>query len=137
MRRVCGLLAHRSHYRPIVPPGRSDGIADKACDAATLTYVRSFTSTLRAKTYRAGLGFSSSGAKAIATAENRTDLPGNLWCARWNGQETNTRDWPWDPKLYTDHSRGHHCKADSRETRGAHTLTVGRNAWDAPVAVIG
>ncbi|MGW1764534.1 glycoside hydrolase domain-containing protein [Streptomyces sp. NPDC002073] len=113
-------------------------ISDKACNDATLTYVRAFSRTLRAKTYRAGLyGFSSSSAKAIATAKDRTDLPGNLWYALWNGRETTTGDWPWDPKLYTGHSRGHQYKANSKETRGGHTINVDRNAWDAPVAIIG
>jgi hypothetical protein len=123
---------------PIYLNMESYDIADKACNEATLTYVRSFSKTLRAKTYRAGLyGFSSSSAAAIATAKDRTNLPGNLWYAQWNGQQTTTRDWPWDPTLYTDHSRGHQYKANSKETRGGHTITVDRNAWDAPVAIIG
>lgn len=113
-------------------------IADKACNDAVLTYVRSFTKTLRAKTYRAGYyGFSSSSAKAIATAANKTDLPGNLWYALWDKQATTTKDWPWDPKLFTDHSRGHQYMVNSKETRSGHTITVDRNAWDAPVAIIG
>ncbi len=82
-------------------------------------------------------GFSSSSAAAIATAKDRTDLPGNLWYALWNGRETTTKDWPWDPRLYTGHSRGHQYKANSRETRRGHTLTVDLNAWDAPVALVG
>lgn len=123
---------------PIYLNMESYDITDKACNDATLAYVRSFTKTLRAKTYRAGLcGFSSSSAAAIATAKDRTDLPGNLWYALWNGQETTTKDWPWDPKLYTGHSRGHQYKANSRETRRGHTLTVDLNAWDAPVALVG
>ncbi|MET8177027.1 glycoside hydrolase domain-containing protein, partial [Streptomyces clavifer] len=98
----------------------------------------SCTKTLCTKTYRAGLyGFSSSSAKAIATAKNRTDLPGNLWYALWNGQDTTTKDWPWDSKLCTDHNRGHQYKANSKETHGGHTINVDRNAWDAPVAIIG
>lgn len=53
---------------------------DKACDNAVLSYVRSFTKTLRGKVYRAGYyGFTSSSAKAVATATDKTDLPGNLW----------------------------------------------------------
>ena len=113
-------------------------ITDKACNDATLTYVRSVTKTLRAKTYRAGLyGFSTSSAKAVATAKDRTDLPGNLWYALWNKKNTTTADWPWDPKLYTNHSRGHQYMANSMETRGGHTITVDRNAWDAPVAIVG
>ncbi|MFJ4621940.1 glycoside hydrolase domain-containing protein [Streptomyces sp. NPDC088812] len=113
-------------------------ITDKACNDAVLTYVRSFTKTLRAKTYRAGYyGFSSSSAKAIATATNKTDLPGNLWYALWDKKNTTTTDWPWDPKLFTNHSRGHQYIVNSKETRGGHTITVDRNAWDAPVAIIG
>jgi len=113
-------------------------ITNKACNDAVLTYVRSFTRTLRANTYRAGYyGFSSSSAKAIATAKDRTDLPGNLWYALWDKKNTTTADWPWDPKLFTPHSRGHQYMVNSKETRGGHTITVDRNAWDAPVAIIG
>ncbi|MDX3351798.1 DUF1906 domain-containing protein [Streptomyces sp. ME01-24h] len=113
-------------------------ITNKACNNATLTYVRSFTKTLRANTYRAGYyGFSSSSAKAIATASDKTDLPGNLWYALWDGKSTTTSDWPWGTKLFTDHSRGHQYMVNSKEKRGAYTITVDRNAWDAPVAIIG
>ncbi|MFE4588771.1 glycoside hydrolase domain-containing protein [Streptomyces laurentii] len=113
-------------------------IADKACNDAVLTYVRSFTKTLRAKTYRGGFyGFSSSSAKAIATATDRTDLPGNLWYALWDKQNTTTADWPWKATLYTDHSRGHQYLVNSKETRADYTLTVDQNAWDGPVAIVG
>ncbi|MFD5265602.1 glycoside hydrolase domain-containing protein [Streptomyces sp. NPDC058335] len=113
-------------------------ITNKACNDAVLTYVRSFTKTLRAKTYRAGYyGFSSSSAKAVATATNRTDLPGNLWYALWDKQNTTTADWPWGATQYTDHSRGHQYMVNSKETRGGYTITVDRNAWDAPVALVG
>ncbi|MET9256707.1 glycoside hydrolase domain-containing protein [Streptomyces sp. NPDC003717] len=112
--------------------------ADKACNDAVLTYVRAFTRGLRAKTYRAGFyGFTSSSAKAIATAKDRTDLPGNLWYALWDGKATTTADWPWNPKLYTDHSRGHQYQVNSKEKRGGYTITVDRNQWDAPVAITG
>ncbi|MFI8826111.1 glycoside hydrolase domain-containing protein [Streptomyces sp. NPDC053431] len=111
---------------------------DKACNDAVLTYVRSFTRTLRAKTYRGGLyGFSGSSAKAVATATDRTDLPGNLWYALWDKQYTTTADWPWGATRYTDHSRGHQYLVNSRETRGGHTITVDQDAWDGPVALVG
>ncbi|GGZ16573.1 glycoside hydrolase domain-containing protein [Streptomyces poonensis] len=123
---------------PIYLNMESYDIEDKACNDATLKYVRSFSKTLRAKTYRAGLyGFSSSSAAAVATAKDRTDLPGNLWYALWNGKNTTTADWPWKPSLYTDHSRGHQYMVNSKETRGGYTITVDRNAWDAPVAIVG
>lgn len=113
-------------------------ITNKSCNDAVLTYVRSFTKTLRAKTYRGGFyGFSSSSAKAIATAADRTDLPGNLWYALWDKKNTTTADWPWDPKLFTGHSRAHQYMVNSKESRGGYTITVDRNAWDAPVALIG
>ncbi|MFD7883976.1 glycoside hydrolase domain-containing protein [Streptomyces bauhiniae] len=111
---------------------------DKACDNAVLSYVRSFTKTLRGKVYRAGYyGFTSSSAKAVATATDKTDLPGNLWYALWDQQNTTTTDWPWDPKTFTDHSRAHQYMVNSKESRGGYTITVDRSAWDAPVAIVG
>jgi hypothetical protein len=114
------------------------GITNRACNDAVLTYVRSFTKTLRAKTYRAGFyGFTSSSAKAIATATNKTDLPGDLWYAQWDKQYTITKDWPWGSTQFTNHSRGHQYTVNSKETRGGYTITVDRDAWDAPVAITG
>ncbi|MEU4927188.1 glycoside hydrolase domain-containing protein [Streptomyces yokosukanensis] len=111
-------------------------ITDKACNDAVLTYVRAFDKGLRAKTYRSGYyGFSSSSAKAVATAKDRTDLPGNLWYALWDN--TTTADWPWGAGQYTPHSRAHQYMVNSKETHGGVTLTVDRDAWDAPVAVTG
>ncbi|MFD4728275.1 glycoside hydrolase domain-containing protein [Streptomyces seoulensis] len=111
---------------------------DKACDNAVLSYVRSFTRTLRGKVYRAGYyGFTSSSAKAVATATDKTDLPGNLWYALWDQQNTTTADWPWDPKSFTNHSRAHQYMVNSKESRGGYTITVDRSAWDAPVAIVG
>ncbi|MFE3514127.1 glycoside hydrolase domain-containing protein [Streptomyces sp. NPDC059166] len=123
---------------PIYLNMESYDITDKACNDATLTYVRSFTKTLRNATYRGGFyGFSSSSAAAIATATNKTDLPGNLWYALWDKKNTTTTDWPWKPTQYTNHSRGHQYMVNSKEKRGGYTITVDRNAWDAPVAIIG
>ncbi|MFJ5517826.1 glycoside hydrolase domain-containing protein [Streptomyces griseoluteus] len=111
---------------------------DKACNNAVLSYVRSFTRTLRGKVYRAGYyGFTSSSAKAVATAADKTDLPGNLWYALWDQQNTTTADWPWDPKAFTGHSRAHQYMVNSKESRGGYTITVDRSAWDAPVAIVG
>ncbi|MGW3492506.1 glycoside hydrolase domain-containing protein [Streptomyces sp. NPDC001020] len=113
-------------------------ITNKACNDAVLTYVRAFDKQLRAKTYRAGYyGFTSSSAKAIATATNKTDLPGNLWYALWDQKDTTTADWPWGSTQFTDHSRGHQYMVNSKETRGGYTITVDRDTWDAPVAITG
>ncbi|MGW7817015.1 glycoside hydrolase domain-containing protein [Streptomyces puniciscabiei] len=113
-------------------------ITNTACNDAVLTYVRAFDKGLRAKTYRSGYyGFTSSSAKAIATAKDKTDLPGNLWYALWDKQNTTTADWPWGSTQFTDHSRGHQYLVNSKETYGGVTLTVDRDAWDAPVAITG
>ncbi|SOD86048.1 glycoside hydrolase domain-containing protein [Streptomyces sp. Ag109_G2-15] len=111
---------------------------NKACNDAVLTYVRAFDKGLRAKTYRTGYyGFTSSSAKAVATATDKTDLPGNLWYALWDKQNTTTADWPWGATQFTDHSRAHQYMVNSKETHGGVPLTVDRDAWDAPVAITG
>jgi hypothetical protein len=113
-------------------------ITNKSCNDAVLTYVRAFDKGLRAKVYRAGFyGFTSSSAKAIATATNKTDLPGNLWYALWDNKDTTTADWPWGSTQFTDHSRGHQYMVNSKETHGGVTLTVDRDTWDGPVAITG
>lgn len=113
-------------------------VTNKACNNAVLTYVRSFTKTLRGKTYRGGMyGFTSSSAKAIATATDKTDLPGNLWYALWDKKNTTTADWPWGATQFTNHSRGHQYMVNSKEARNGYTITVDRDAWDAPVAIVG
>ncbi|MFD4622461.1 glycoside hydrolase domain-containing protein [Streptomyces sp. NPDC058475] len=109
-----------------------------ACNNAVLTYVRTFDKALHAKTYRTGFyGFTSSSAKAIANATDKTDLPGNLWYALWDKQNTTTADWPFGATQFTNHSRAHQYMVNSKETRGAYTITVDRDAWDAPVAITG
>ncbi|MET8080240.1 glycoside hydrolase domain-containing protein [Streptomyces sp. NPDC005303] len=109
-----------------------------SCNNAVLTYVRAFDKELHAKTYRAGYyGFTSSSAKAIATATNKTDLPGNLWYALWDKVNTTTSDWPWGATQFTGHSRAHQYMVNSKETRGGYTITVDRDAWDGPVAITG
>jgi len=113
-------------------------ITNTECNKAVLTYVRAFDKTLHAKTYRTGYyGFSSSSAKAIAEATDRTDLPGNLWYALWDKQNTTTTDWPFGATQWTNHSRAHQYMVNSKETRGGYTITVDRDAWDAPVAITG
>lgn len=111
---------------------------NKSCNDAVLTYVRAFDKQLHAKTYRAGFyGFTSSSAKAVATASDKTDLPGNLWYALWDSKNTTTTDWPWGSTQFTNHSRAHQYMVNSKESHGGVTLTVDRDAWDAPVAITG
>ncbi|MFE9435766.1 glycoside hydrolase domain-containing protein [Streptomyces sp. NPDC006640] len=123
---------------PVYLDMESYDVTNKACNDAVLTYVRAFDKTLHAETYRTGYyGFTSSSAKAIATASDRTDLPGNLWYALWDKNNTTTADWPWGTTQFTNHSRAHQYMVNSKETRGAYTITVDRDAWDAPVAITG
>ncbi|MGW3815146.1 glycoside hydrolase domain-containing protein [Streptomyces sp. NPDC005046] len=123
---------------PIYLDMESYDVTNKACNDAVLTYVRAFDKTLHAKTYRTGYyGFTSSSAKAIATATDKTDLPGNLWYALWDKTNTTTTDWPWGATQFTDHSRAHQYMVNSKESRGGYAITVDRDAWDAPVAITG
>jgi Domain of unknown function (DUF1906). len=123
---------------PVYLDMESYDITNKACNDAVLTYVRAFDKTLHAKTFRTGYyGFTSSSAKAVATATDKTDLPGNLWYALWDKTNTTTTDWPWGATQFTDHSRAHQYMVNSKETHGGVTFTVDRDAWDAPVAITG
>ncbi|MDX2544363.1 glycoside hydrolase domain-containing protein [Streptomyces sp. WI04-05B] len=123
---------------PVYLDMESYDITNKACNDAVLTYVRAFDKALQAKTYRTGYyGFTSSSAKAIAQATDRTNLPGNMWYALWDKQNTTTADWPFAATQWTNHSRAHQYMVNSKETRGGYTITVDRDAWDAPVAITG
>ncbi|MGW2822290.1 glycoside hydrolase domain-containing protein [Streptomyces sp. NPDC001443] len=123
---------------PVYLDMESYDITNKACNDAVLTYVRAFDKALRAKTYRSGYyGFTSSSAKAIANATDKTDLPGNMWYALWDKTNTTTSDWPFAKTQWTDHSRGHQYMVNSKETIGGVTITVDRDAWDGPVAITG
>lgn len=123
---------------PIYLDMESYDITNTSCNDAVLTYVRAFDKALHAKIYRAGYyGFTSSSAKAIANAKDKTDLPGNLWYALWDKQNTTTADWPFGSTQFTGHSRGHQYMVNSKETRNGYTITVDRDAWDAPVAITG
>ncbi|KPI01832.1 protein of unknown function DUF1906 [Actinobacteria bacterium OK074] len=109
-----------------------------SCNDAVLTYVRAWSKTVSQKVYRSAFyGFSSSSAKAVATATDRTNLPGNLWYAKWDGVNSTTTAWPFDSTLYKGHHRAHQYLVNSKETRGGYTITVDRSAWDAPVAITG
>lgn len=113
-------------------------IKNASCNKAVLSYVRAFDKALHDKMYRAGYyGFSSSSAAAIATATDRTNLPGNLWYAKWDNVNTTTSDWPWSKSLFTNHSRAHQYMVNSKESRGGYTITVDRDAFDGPVAIVG
>lgn len=111
---------------------------NSSCNTAVLTYIRNWQKAVHGKYYRTGMyGFSSSSAKAVATTTDRTNLPGNLWYAKWDKVNTATTDWPFASTLWTGRHRGHQYLVNSKESRGGYAITVDRDAWDAPVAVVG
>lgn len=111
---------------------------DTSCNNAVLTYVRAWDKAVHAKNYRTGFyGFRSSSAKAVATTTSRTDMPDILWYALWDKVNTTTSDWPFASTLWTGHRRAHQYMVNSKESRGGYTITVDRDAWDAPVAIVG
>lgn len=123
---------------PVYLDMESYDITNTSCNSAVLTYVRAWDKAVHAKGYWAGYyGFRSSSAKAVATATDRTNLPDILWYAYWDKVNTTTTDWPFGSTLWTGHRRGHQYIVNSKETRGGYTITVDRDAWDAPVAITG
>ncbi|MGH1555888.1 glycoside hydrolase domain-containing protein [Streptomyces sp. L7] len=91
-----------------------------SCNSAVLTYVRAFDKELHAKIYRSGIyGFTGSSAKAIATATDKTDLPGNLWYAVGQGQHDDLGLAVGLPPV-TGHSRARQYLVSSEETRGGY-----------------
>ncbi|WP_241844719.1 glycoside hydrolase domain-containing protein [Kitasatospora sp. CB01950] len=113
---------------------------DTGCAAAVLAYTRSWNRAVHNSGYWAGFyGFASSSAAGIARAagQNTPDLPDALWYARYDGAADTTGSFPFDAGLWTGHRRAHQYQVNQKESYGGAPLTVDRNAWDAPVAVVG
>ncbi|WP_233289084.1 glycoside hydrolase domain-containing protein, partial [Kitasatospora sp. MBT63] len=111
---------------------------DTACAAAVLTYTRAFDRALTTRSYRPGFyGFAGSSAAGVAAAvaQGGPDLPESLWYAKYDGAADTTGSFPYAAGLFTGHHRAHQYQVNQRETYGGATLTVDRNAWDAPVAL--
>ncbi|WP_326604105.1 MULTISPECIES: glycoside hydrolase domain-containing protein [unclassified Streptomyces] len=109
-----------------------------SCVNTVLSYIRSFDKTVKAKGYWSGFyGFSNSSAAVVANATNRTDLPEILWYARYDDVYSTTTGFPYASTLYTGHRRGHQYAVNKKVTHTGGTLTIDRNAWDAPVAIVG
>jgi len=114
--------------------------ADTACGDAVLAYTQSFDRAVRARSYRPGFyGFASSSAAGIAraAAQGAPDLPDALWYAKYDGAADTAGSFPFSADLFTGHRRAHQYQVNQKETYGGVSLTVDRNAWDAPVAVTG
>ncbi|MFF4340900.1 glycoside hydrolase domain-containing protein [Kitasatospora sp. NPDC001540] len=114
--------------------------ADTSCADAVLAYVQSWNRAVHGSGYWAGYyGFASSSAAGIAEAAGRNapDLPDAMWYARYDGAADTTGSFPFASGLWSGHRRGHQYQINQKETYGGATVTVDRNAWDAPVAVVG
>jgi Domain of unknown function (DUF1906) len=112
---------------------------DTACVSSVLTYIRAWDRALHARGYWAGFyGFTSSSAAVVAQAKSTTaDMPDALWYAKYDGNATTTTGFPFSSGLFTGHRRGHQYLVNQKESYGGATVTVDRDAWDAPVAVVG
>ncbi|WP_405785602.1 MULTISPECIES: glycoside hydrolase domain-containing protein [unclassified Streptomyces] len=113
--------------------------SDTACVNSVLTYVQAWDKAVHARGYWAGFyGFTSSSAAVVANAQGTVpDLPDALWYAKYDGNASTTSGFPFSPGLWTGHRRGHQYLVNQKETYGGVSLTVDRDAWDAPVAVTG
>lgn len=114
--------------------------ADASCNEAVLDYVQAWTRAVHARGYTSGFyGFTSSSAAAVAAAKahGTADMPDALWYARYDGNASTTAGFPFASSLWTGHRRGHQYAVGLKETYGGATLTIDRDAWDAPVAVVG
>jgi hypothetical protein len=113
---------------------------NKSCVQAVQTYVQAWDRAAHAAGYWAGFyGFSKSSANAIASAAaaGTADLPDALWYARYDGNADTTTGFPWSASLWSGHRRGHQYAVNLHETYRGSALTVDRDAWNGPVAVIG
>lgn len=112
---------------------------DSACVDSVLTYVQAWDKALHARGYWAGFyGFTSSSAAVVAQAKPTTpDMPDVLWYAKYDGNDSTTTGFPFSSGLWTGHRRGHQYQVNSKESYGGASITVDRDAWDAPVAITG
>ncbi|MFC5909002.1 glycoside hydrolase domain-containing protein [Streptacidiphilus monticola] len=113
--------------------------SDAACVQAVTSYVRAWVAAVHARGYWAGYySYSHSGTNAIIAAKNAgtPGLPDALWYADYDGAADTVSGWPGSGGQWTGHRRGHQYTVNSKETYGGRTVTVDRDAWDAPVAVV-
>ncbi|WP_407640327.1 glycoside hydrolase domain-containing protein [Actinacidiphila rubida] len=110
-----------------------------SCVSAVLTYIQAWDGALHARGYWAGFyGFTSSSAAVVAQAKSTTTgMPDALWYAKYDGTASTTTGFPFSSGLFTGHRRGHQYLVNQKESYGGATVTVDRDAWDAPVAVVG
>ncbi|WP_329121680.1 glycoside hydrolase domain-containing protein [Streptomyces sp. NBC_01465] len=112
-------------------------ITNTACNTAVIAYVKAWDHALHAKGYWAGFyGFSTTSAKAVVNTTNHSEIPDVLWYAKYDNVNSTTTGFPFDATRWTGHRRGHQYAVNAKVSHGGYTITLDRDAWDAPVAII-
>lgn len=113
---------------------------DTGCADATRRFVQGWNRTVRASGYLPG--FYSSAESGVRHMENLRqlgvpDLPQAMWFARWHRQPAVDSEPALGPSAWQPHARVHQFDGNVSRSYGGQTMTVDRNAVDAPVAVFG
>ncbi|MFK0216006.1 DUF1906 domain-containing protein [Streptomyces sp. NPDC090298] len=110
---------------------------DAGCAATTLAFVRSWNREVRRLGYLPGFYSSADTGVRDLEAQRRAgteDLPDVMWFAHWSGQPALLTEPVLHPEAWTPHARIHQYVGNVTETYGGRTLSIDRNAIDAPVA---
>jgi hypothetical protein len=114
------------------------------CTLAVLQYTAAWSRAVRAAGYLAGFYSSSNtGIADIAAVGLRsgnralaTDLPDVVWYARWDKRASTDGFHTLANGQWGGHRRIHQFVGNARETHGGVTMSIDRNAVDAPVALV-
>ncbi|MFE7597162.1 glycoside hydrolase domain-containing protein [Streptomyces sp. NPDC057494] len=108
-----------------------------SCAATTLAFVRAWNREVRRLGYLPGFYSSADTGVRDMEAQRRAgtkDLPDVMWFAHWSGQPALLTESVLHPEAWTPHARIHQYVGNVTETYGGRTLSIDRNAMDAPVA---
>lgn len=114
-------------------------LSDADCDDTTLEFVRGWSHEVRSQGYLPGYYSSAtSGVRHIERArrDGVKDLPEIMWFARWNVPASLDGEPELAESAWRPHRRIHQYKGNVKEKYGGVTMTIDRNAVDAPVAVV-
>ncbi|GAA3053365.1 hypothetical protein FHS39_003208 [Streptomyces olivoverticillatus] len=113
--------------------------SDEDCGSATLSFIRSWSSTVARYGYLAGFYSSAeSGVRHMELARRSgwEDLPDVVWFARWRVTPSTDKEQVLSSSSWQPHRRIHQYAGNVSETHGGRKLTIDRNLIDAPVAII-
>ncbi|MFE5941116.1 DUF1906 domain-containing protein [Streptomyces sp. NPDC056480] len=110
---------------------------DAGCAATTLAFVRAWNREVSRLGYVPGYYSSADTGVQDIEAERRAgtqDLPAVMWFARWLGRPALYTEPVLQPEAWTPHARIHQYAGNVTEAYGGRSLSIDRNAMDAPVA---